>query len=76
MIRTHGVLHIGEKRIYYWIRINDFPSESGIDGGKVTRLTMKVDGVWAYRFEDGAVTLEIRSVETNRAVEMLLIAYN
>ena len=73
---TKGVIRIGEKRISYWLAAQNEPAESGIDGGKITRLTMKLDNKWDYKFEDGAVTLQTESVETRRALEMLVLAYN
>ena len=73
---TRGIICIGEKRISYWITMQDNPSENGLDGGKITRLTMKLDGRWDYRFEDGAVTQQTENRETLRAMEMLVMAYN
>ena len=73
---TKGTIRIGEKKISYWIRVEDVPSEHGIDNGKITRLSMKQDGIWDFRFEDGAVTLQTESSETRRALHILIDAYN
>ena len=73
---TQGVIRIGEERISYWLTAQDEPSGNGIEGGKITRLTMKRDGMWDYRFEDGTVTLQTGIRETKRAMEMLVLAYN
>ena len=75
-MRTSGVLQIGEKRISYWITYQDEPKEDGLSGGKITRLTMKSNGVWDFRFEGGEVKLQTENRETKRALEMLVKAYN
>ena len=73
---TSGAIQIGEDRVEYWIRIDDEPSEQGINGGRITRLTMKLNGTWDYRFEDGEATLQTEKSATMRALKVLIEAYN
>ena len=75
-MRTRGVIRIGEKRVSYWLTASSVPSDKGLDGGLIIRLTMKMDGRWAYRFVDGRVEMQDGCLEIKRALEILVKAYN
>ena len=56
---SEGVIGIptGEKDqyipVHYWVKHYELPSKFGIDNGRVSKLTLKVDGVIVANFDRG-----------------------
>ena len=44
----------GYKSVKYWVKHFEEPSEDyGINGGKISKLSLKMDGVWIANYDRG-----------------------
>ena len=41
------------KTVHYWIEVHDEASHTGINGGKITQLSLKMDGEWVANYDTG-----------------------
>ena len=42
------------KEVHYWIKVYEEPSEEyGINGGKISKLSLKMDGEWIANYDRG-----------------------
>lgn len=68
---TIGVPVNGETKIaHYWAKVYDEGSEYGINGGKISKLTIKIDGVTVVNYDRGW------DVKPDESDEATMIAYS
>lgn len=61
----------GTRIAHYWVKAFEEPSEDyGINGGRISKLSMKIDGKWAINYDRG---WDIRPDENDEGV---MIAYS
>ena len=54
-----GTIGISEKSgkcnaVHYWVKVYEEPSEEyGINGGKISKLSLKMDGEWIANYDRG-----------------------
>lgn len=66
----------GMKVAHYWVKAFEEPSgDYGINGGKISKLSIKIDGVWKANYDRGW-DIEPADEETNIAYSILLNEYN
>lgn len=65
------------KVAHYWVKAFEQGSEWGINGGKISKLSIKIDGEWVVNYDRG---WDIKPDENDQAVMMayciLLENYN
>lgn len=70
-----GSLLIRGKVLHYWVKQYDFPSDYGIDEGRISKLTISMDGVDVVNYDRGwDIKPEIEIAEI--ALAILLMEYN
>ena len=43
-----------DKDVHYWVKVYEEPSEEyGINGGKISKLSLKMDGEWIANYDRG-----------------------
>lgn len=57
------------KIAHYWVKAYDEGSEYGIDGGRISKLTIKIDGEWVANYERG---WDIKPSEDDEAAQIAL----
>ena len=65
----------GYKVVHYWIKVYDIGSQYGINGGKISKLTLKLDGKTIANYDRGW-DIEPNSEEANLALSILLNEHN
>lgn len=51
---TEGSIKIGKDIIHYWVKHYDEPSaEYGINGGRISKLSLKQNGAWVANYDRG-----------------------
>lgn len=70
-----GSLKVYNSIFHYWIKVYDESSQFGIDGGRVSKLTLKRNGEIVCNYDRG---WDIKPVdkETQLALEILLHSEN
>jgi len=70
-----GSIRVHESVFHYWIKVYSEGSRFGIDGGKISKLTLKRDGKVVANYDRG---WDIKPVDqsTEFAVEILLHSNN
>lgn len=68
----------GTKIAHYWVKAFEEPSEDyGINGGKISKLSIKIDGAWVANYDRG---WDIEPDENDEAAQIayciLLQEYN
>ena len=64
------------KKVKYWVKHFDEPSEDyGINGGKISKLSLKMDGKWIANYDRGW-DIEPADENTQLALELLLHSEN
>lgn len=48
-----GSLKVYESVFHYWLKVYDKPSQYGINGGKISKLTLKSNGKIVCNFDRG-----------------------
>lgn len=41
------------KTARYWVKAFEEKNEGGIDGGKISKLSIRIDGVWVASYDSG-----------------------
>ena len=78
---SEGIIGIPQKNgkhiaCHYWVKHYDEPSETyGIDGGRISKLTIKVSGQVTANYDRGW-DIEPKDEATQMAYEILLYNYN
>ena len=63
----------GTKIAHYWVNVFEEPSEDyGINGGKISKLSIKIDGAWVANYDRGWVEYPI-SIFLARFREYLIL---
>ena len=70
-----GSILIGGKGYRYWVKQFDEGSQYGIDGGRISKLMIKVDGKVTAHYERGW-DVEPKDEPTRLAHSILLQKYN
>lgn len=65
----------GYKAVHYWIKVYDEGSEFGINGGRISKLTLKMDGKTIANYDRGW-DIEPTCEEANLALCILLNEHN
>lgn len=65
----------GYKVVHYWAKVYDVGSQYGINGGKISKLTLKLDGKTIVNYDRGW-DVEPTTEEANLALSILLNEYN
>lgn len=68
-IRVYGIIYL------YWIKVYDEGSEFGINGGKISKLTMKRDGKEVCNYDRGW-DIEPKDANDKLALELILHSEN
>ena len=64
------------KSVKYWVKYFEDPSENyGINGGKISKLSLKMDGKWIANYDRGW-DIEPTDENTQLALELLLHSEN
>lgn len=63
------------KAVHYWVKAFDEGSEYGINGGKISKLLLKLDGEVICNYDRGW-DIEATSKEAELAICILLNNYN
>ena len=70
-----GALKVNNSCFHYWVKQYDTGSEWGIDGGRVSKLTIKRDGIEVCNYDRGW-DIEPSDPDTQLAMEIILHEYN
>jgi hypothetical protein len=70
-----GSLKINESVFHYWMKVYEEGSQFGIDGGKVSKLMLKRDGMVVCSYDRGW-DIEPADPDTQLVVEILLHGNN
>ena len=60
---------------HFSAKIYDEPSEYGIEGGRISKLAIKVDGVWTCNYDRGW-DIKPKDYATKAALAILLYEYD
>lgn len=72
---TEGSIKIGDAIVHYWVKHYDAPSkEYGINGGRISKLSLKQNGVWVANYDRGW-DLKPATKEAETALAILLDEY-
>ena len=64
------------KAVHYWFKVYEEPSEEyGINGGKISKLSLKMDGEWIANYDRGW-DIKPTCKEAELALCILLTKYN
>ena len=73
---AEGSIKIENSIFHYWVKHYEEPSEDyGIDGGRISKLTLKRNGKIAYNYDRG-LDIEPVDEETEMALAILMKEYN
>lgn len=62
--------------MHYWCKHFDEPSEEyGIDGGRISKLMLKQDGMVVYNYDRG-MDIEPQTKEAEKALAFLMYEHN
>lgn len=70
-----GSLRVHDSLYHYWMKVYDEGSRFGIDGGKISKLMLKRDGVIVVNYDRGW-DIKPSDPDTQLAVEILLHSDN
>lgn len=70
-----GTIRIGRSIFQYWVKHYDEPSHFGIGNGRISKLTLKRNGMVVYNYDRGEDTKAIDS-DTEMALAILIRDYN
>lgn len=69
--------HGSSKIAHYWVKTFEEGSEWGINGGKISKLSIKIDGEWVANYDRG---WDVKPVDDDEAAQLayciLLNEYN
>lgn len=68
-----GNLRINGDIFHYWMKQFDMGSEWGIDGGRISKLTLKRNGEIVYNYDRG---LDVAPVDKNTALALELLLHS
>lgn len=73
---SEGSIKVKDSIIHYWVKHFEEPSEDwGIDGGRISKLSLKQDGEWAANYDRGW-DLKPTSEAAEIALAILMKEYN
>ena len=70
-----GALKVYNSIFHYWMKVYDDPSKHGINGGKISKLMLKRDGIIVCNYDRGW-DIEPVDLDTRLALELLLHSNN
>ena len=65
----------GKTVVHYWAKVYDEGSQYGIDGGRISKLTLKMDGEWIATYDRGW-DIKPTCPEAEMALAILMEEYN
>ena len=68
-----GVILINHCGYHYWVKQYDEGSQYGIDGGRISKLTIKRNGEIVCNYDRG---WDIEPVDTNTRVALQILLYD
>ncbi len=73
---TEGSIKVGNSIFHYWAKHYEEPSEDyGIDGGRISKLMLKMNGKIVYNYDRG-LDIEPADKQTETALAILMKEYN
>lgn len=73
---SEGSIKVKDSIIHYWVKHFEEPSEDwGIDGGRISKLSLKQDGEWVANYDRGW-DLEPTTEAAQIAAAILMKEYN
>ena len=73
---SEGSIKIENSIFHYWVKHYEEPSEDyGINGGRISKLTLKRDGKIVYNY-DRELDIEPADEQTETALAILIKEYN
>ena len=61
--------------VHYWAKVYEKKSRYGIDGGRISKLTLKIKGETVYNYDRG-LDVPPQNETTEKALAILLYEYN
>ena len=72
---SEGTIKIRNSVFHFWVQLYDEPSHYGIENGRISKLTLKRNGMVVYNYDRGEDTKAIDS-DTEMALAILIRDYN
>ena len=72
---SEGTIKVRNSVIHYWVKHYDEPSHYRIENGRISKLTLKRNGMVVYNYDRGEDTKAIDS-DTEMALAILIRDYN
>ena len=72
---SEGTIKVRNSVFHYWVKHYDEPSHYGIENGRISKLTIKRNGMVVYNYDRGEDTKAIDS-DTEMALAILIRDYN
>ena len=73
---TEGSIRVRNSTFHYWVKHYEKPSEDfGIDGGRISKLTLKQNGETVYNYDRG-LDVKPTDEDTEIALAILIKEYN
>ncbi len=69
-----GSIRVGSSIFHYWAKVYDEGSIYGINGGRISKLTLKRDGEFVCNYDRGW-DVEPADPDTQTALQILLYSY-
>lgn len=63
------------KAVHYWIKVFEEGSQFGINGGRISKLSLKMDGEWVANYDRGW-DIQPTCEEAEMALCILLYSHN
>ena len=74
-----GTIGIPKKRgyivVHYWAKVYQKKSKYGIEGGKISKATLKINGELVYNYDRG-LDVPPQNEAAEKAIAILLYEYN
>ena len=64
----------GKTMVHYWAKVYDKGSQYGIEGGRISKLTLKENGKVIYNYDRG-LDVPPQSEDAEMALEILMYEY-
>ena len=72
---SEGTIKVGNSVFHYWVKHYDEPSHYGIGNGRISKLTLKRNGMVVYNYDRGE-DVEPQTPEAETALAILIHEYN
>ena len=72
---AEGSIRVGKSDFHYWVKRAEEPTENGIHGGRIIKMTLTKGKEVAYRYDCG-LDIGVSDQETETAVLILIKDHN